>query len=260
MITAIEIMHPEDRKALQMLQAIPCIDTICRKLMNIGYERIFRGENLSNMVRCSENCMPKVFELMSIVSTKIGIPVPEVYVYNDPVMNAYTYGEDNTFVCISSSCVERLDDNELMCLMAHECGHILCKHVLYNSVVHTLEDIGHDLGAIHYSLTGPMYLALCYWSRRSEFSADRCAAAVVGEKVFQSSMLKLTSGLANIGTDPYLLVRQAKEYHAHERKSIWSRIQQNCRMAFYSHPQMVNRAYEIDRWKNSYNYQLLRNQ
>lgn len=165
MITAIEIMHPEDRKALQMLQAIPCIDTICRKLMNIGYERIFRGENLSNMVRCSENCMPKVFELMSIVATKIGIPVPEVYVYNDPVMNAYTYGEDNTFICISSSCVERLDDNELMCLMAHECGHILCKHVLYNSVVELLSELGERYGFISYTLSGPMYLALQYWSR-----------------------------------------------------------------------------------------------
>ena len=70
MITSIDIMHPEDRKALQILMAIACIDTICRKLMNIGYERIFRGEKLSNMVRCSENCMPKFFELMSNVATK----------------------------------------------------------------------------------------------------------------------------------------------------------------------------------------------
>lgn len=126
MIKAVDIMHPEDRKALQMLQAIPCIDTICRKLMNIGYERIFKGEKLANMVRCSDSCMPRVFELMTTVSNKVGISVPEVYVYNDPVMNAFTYGENHTFVCISSSCVERLDDNELMCLMAHECGHILC--------------------------------------------------------------------------------------------------------------------------------------
>ena len=50
MIKAIDIMHPEDRKALQMLQAIPCVDTICWNLMNIGYERIFKGENLANMV------------------------------------------------------------------------------------------------------------------------------------------------------------------------------------------------------------------
>jgi hypothetical protein len=42
MITAIDIMHPEDRKALQMLQAIPCIDTICRKLMKYRLPRTLK--------------------------------------------------------------------------------------------------------------------------------------------------------------------------------------------------------------------------
>ena len=255
-----DIMHPEDAKAISVLKKIPLIDSICREVLEFAEENIYRGENLAMMMRVTPTCMPDLFSDMSVVVSKVGIEMPDLYVYNDPVMNAFTFGEAKPFVCVSSSVIEKMTREEVKAILAHECGHILCKHVLYNSVVHTLEDIGHDLGAIHYSLTGPMYLALCYWSRRSEFSADRCAAAVVGEKVFQSSMLKLTSGLANIGTDPYQLVRQAKEYHAHERKSIWSRIQQNCRMAFYSHPQMVNRAYEIDRWKNSYNYQLLRNQ
>ena len=66
--------------------------------MNLGYEQIFRCENLSDMVRCSENYMPTVFELMSIVATKVGVSIPEVCAYNDLVMNAYTYGEDNTLV------------------------------------------------------------------------------------------------------------------------------------------------------------------
>lgn len=254
MINAIDIMHPEDRKALQMLQSIPCIDTVCRKLMNIGYERIFRGENLANMVKCTENCMPHVFELMTSVATKVGIPVPETYVYNDPVMNAFTYGEDNTFVCISSSCVERLDDKELMCLMAHECGHILCKHALYSSVVELLNELCERYGLISYTLSGPMYLALQYWSRRSELSADRCAAVLMGEETFQRMTMKMASGLSDIGNDSYQFVRQAKEYHKHENNSLWNKIQQNCRMAFYSHPQMVNRAYEIDRWKRSAAY------
>lgn len=254
MIKAVDIMHPEDRKALQMLQAIPCIDTICRKLMNIGYERMFKGENLANMVRCSDSCMPRVFELMTTVADKIGISVPEVYVYNDPVMNAFTYGEDNTFVCISSSCVERLNDNELMCLMAHECGHILCKHVLYNSVVELINELGERYGIISYALSGPVCLALQYWSRRSELSADRCAAAVMGEETFQRMTMKMASGLTEMGNDSYQFVRQAKEYHAHENHSLWNKVQQNCRMAFYSHPQMVNRAYEIERWKHSAAY------
>lgn len=257
MIRAIDIMHPEDRKALQMLQNIPFIDIVCRKLMNIGYERMFRGENLANMVRCSTSCMPRIYSLMSKVVDKVGISMPEVYVYNDPVMNAFTYGEDNPFVCISSSCVEHLDDNELMCLMSHECGHILCKHVLYNSVVELINELGETLGVISYFLSGPIYLSLQYWSRRSELSADRCAAVVMGEETFQRMTMKMASGITEIGTDSYQFVKQAKEYHQLENASLWNKIQQNCRIAFYSHPQMVNRAYEIDRWKNSYMYHKL---
>ena len=57
---------------------------------------------------------------------------------------------------------------------------------------------------------------------------------------------------------PPSFVKQAKEYHAHEKQDIWSRIQQNCRVAFFSHPQNVNRAYEIDRWKKSSTYKRIR--
>ena len=71
--------------------------------------------------------------------------------------------------------------------------------------------------------------------------------------------LKMVSGLQDTGTDYYQFVRQAKEYHSLENGSLWNKIQQNCRVAFYSHPQMVNRAYEIDRWKGSYAYNQLRN-
>jgi len=260
MIKAIDIMHPEDRKALQILQEIPYIDSIGRSIMEFGYERLFRGENLASMVKATSSCMPRIYTLMQVISEKVGIPMPEVYVYNDPVMNAFTYGETNPFVCISSSSIERLDDQELMCLMAHECGHILCKHVLYNSVVKVLKDIGVRFGIISYTLSGPIYLALQYWSRRSEFSADRCAAATMGERVFQFMTLKIASGLMDVGSDPYQLVKQAKEYHCHENNSLWNKIQQNCRVAFFSHPQMVNRAWEIDRWKESYSYRVIRQQ
>lgn len=158
MINAKEIMHSEDRKAIQMLQSIPYVDSICRKMMNIGYERIFRGENLAKMVKCSSNSIPHVYDFMEKVSSRIGISMLEIFVYNDPVMNAFTYGEHNTFVCISSSCVERLDDNELMCLMAHECGHILCKHVLYNSVVELLNELGERIRVIPYALSSHFIL------------------------------------------------------------------------------------------------------
>ena len=199
MMKATDIMHPEDMKALQMLQSIPFVDKVCRKVMEVGYERIYKGENLANMIKATEHCMPRVFLLMAKTAKTIGMDAPDVYVYNDPIMNACTYGETNPFVCISSSCIEKMDDEELMCLMAHECGHILCKHSLYLSVINVIWELGERMKLISYSLSGPIYLALLYWARRSEFSADRCATVVAGEKVFQRMMTKLTSGLTDIG-------------------------------------------------------------
>lgn len=80
--------------------------------------------------------------------------------------------------------------------------------------------------------------------------ARNAASYIINEKLWVQD----SEGLADVDADPYELVRQAKEYDNYENDSLWNKIQQNCRMAFYSHPQMVHRAKEIDRWKNSYIY------
>jgi Zn-dependent protease with chaperone function len=174
-------------------------------------------------------------------------------------MNAYTYGETNTFVALSSSLVEKLNIEEVSSIIAHECGHILCKHTLYNTLLRTIEELGLLLQVISYSTLGPILMAMQYWSRKSELAADRCSAVVVGERTFQTTMLKLTTGVSEIQGSPYQLVEQAREYHRFENDSWWNCIQQNCRIAFNSHPQMCERAYEIDRWKHSWQYRKLCN-
>ena len=258
-MNASDIIHPEDAKALQMLRKIKGFDAFIRASMEYGYEQVFRGENLGMMVKVRANNYPQLYKAFKGVVRKVGIKEPELYIYNDPVMNAYTYGEINTFIALSNSLVERLSLDEVSCIIAHECGHILCKHTLYNTLLRTIEELGLLLQVISYSTLGPILMAMQYWSRRSEFSADRCAAVVVGERTFQTAMLKLTSGTAELQGSPYQLVEQAREYHRFENDSWWNRIQQNCRVAFNSHPQMCERAYEIDRWKHSWQYRRLRN-
>jgi Zn-dependent protease with chaperone function len=254
---ASDIMHPEDAKALQMLRKIKGFDAFIRTSMEYGYEQVFRGENLGMMVKVNAQNYPSLYAAFKSVVRKVGIKEPELFIYNDPVMNAYTYGETNTFVALSSSIVEKLNTDEVSGIIAHECGHILCKHTLYNTLLRTIEELGLLLQVISYSTLGPILMAMQYWSRKSELSADRCAAAVVGERTFQTAMLKLTCGMAEIKGSPYQLVEQAREYHRFENDSWWNRIQQNCRVAFNSHPQMCERAYEIDRWKHSYQYRKL---
>lgn len=253
-----DIMHPEDAKALQMLKKLRGLDELIRCSMEYGYEKIFRGENLGSMVKVNEQNYHEIHLLFKTVVKQVGIREPELYIYNDPQMNAYTYGETNTFVAISSSIIEKMTTDEVRCIMAHECGHILCQHTLYKTLLRTIEELGYLLQLISYSALGPILVAMQYWSRKSELSADRCAAVVVGERTFQTTMLKLACGMSKIEGSPYQLVNQAREYHRFENGSWWNRIQQNCRIAFNTHPQMCERAYEIDRWKNSYTYSNLR--
>ena len=112
----------------------------------------------------------------------------------------------------------------------------------------TLRDMGNVLGVIHRTMFAPLYFALQYWSRKSELSADRCAAVIVGEDAFQSALLKLASGLKETTGRARGLVEQGKQYEAFKRSSLWYRMQQEYRCMFYSHPQLCTRALELDRW------------
>ena len=253
-----DIMHPEDAKALQMLKKLRGFDDLIRLMMENGYEKQERGYNLGDYLKVNDNNYKDIYQLFKGVVKQVGIKMPELYIYNDPEMNAYTYGETNTFIAISSSLIERLSTDELRSVMAHECGHILCHHTLYNTLLRTIEELGMQFKIISYSTLGPILMAMQYWSRKSELSADRCEAAIVGHEVYQRTLLKLTCGLSKIEGSPYQLIEQAREYHKMEHESWWDIIQQNCRIAFYSHPQSCERAWEIDRWKNTWQYRRLR--
>ena len=253
-----DIMHPEDAKAIQMIKSVPGCERLVRKFMELGYEAQYRGGNLANMVQVTSRSFPEIYIPFKEVVNRIGIKEPELYVYNDPVMNAYTYGETHTFIALSSGLVENMSREELKGVIAHECGHILCKHTLYITMYRTLRDMGLFLGLIHRTMFAPLYLALQYWSRKGELSADRCGAAVVGEEIYQAALMKLASGMKDASGQSRRLVEQGKEYEAFKRSSLLNRVQQECRCMFYSHPQLCTRALELDRWRMSYAYRSLR--
>lgn len=253
-----EVMHPEDAKAIQLIKGVPCCDKLIKLFMKYGYEAQYRGENLSSMIRVTRTSFPEIYALLKEVVNKVGIEEPELYIGQEPVMNAYTYGETRTFIALSSSLVEKMSREELKGVIAHECGHILCKHCLYLTMFRTLREAGTFLGVLHRTLFTPLFLALQYWSRKGELSADRCAAAVVGEEVYQSALIKLASGLNETSGQLNRLVEQGKEYEAFKRSSLWNRIQQEYHCIFYSHPLLCVRALELDRWKVSYAYRTLR--
>jgi heat shock protein HtpX len=55
-----------------------------------------------------------------------GLPMPKVYIMNDPAPNAFATGRDpkRASVCVTSGLLDVMDDQELQGVLAHELGHI----------------------------------------------------------------------------------------------------------------------------------------
>ena len=121
-----------------------------------------------------------------------------------------------------------------------------------------MESMGHLFKLISKTLTLPIYLAMTYWSRQSELSADRCAAVVVGNECYQGVLVKLASGRKGKAGHTNTLIEQGKEYEAHKRASWWNRLQQEVRCAANTHPDLCVRAMELDRWCHSVRYEELK--
>ena len=77
----------------------------------------------------------------------------------------------------------------------------------------TLRDMGAFMGLIHRTLFAPLYLALQYWNRKSELSADRCGMIITSEEVYQSSLVKLASGLKETPGMSRCLIEQNNTKH-----------------------------------------------
>ena len=249
-----DIMHPEDAKAIQAIKSVPGYERLAKKLLRLGTEAQYKGENLANKVQVTPQSFPDVYAPFKEVVDRVGIKEPDLYVDNDPMIDAYTYGETHTFIVLSSGLIEKMSREELKGVIAHECGHILCKHTLYLTMYRMMESTGLLLGLIHRTLFAPLYFALLYWKRKGELSADRCGAVVVGEEIYQAALLKLASGMKESSGQLYRLVEQGKEFEALKRSSLLNRIQQECQCIFYTHPQPCVRALELNRWKMSYAY------
>lgn len=255
-----EYIHPADAKALQAMQAIPGFNTVSKKVMELGMERMMYGENLGQNLRLSENQLPEIYNHLPPIVEKLGIPMPELYLVMDPEPNAYTSGDTNIFICINSGLLDVVNDEELDAVLAHECGHIICHHVLYHSMGQDLIDLADELSVLG-ALIFPVELAYYQWERKSELSADRVSALITSPETVMHLMGRFASGHRrysdNINYDEWL--RQAADYEQYSNNAgTWNKIVQRFMVMNNDHPLTAQRVSEIMKWGQTDSYKKLR--
>ncbi|MCH5326667.1 MAG: M48 family metalloprotease [Duncaniella sp.] len=254
-----EFIHPEDAAALRQLEGIPGFPSLVKKFYALGYEKLFYGTNMASNIRLSENQLPELYRHLPPICKKLGIPEPEFYLEMNPIPNAYTFGDTHIFITVTSGLVEMMTPDELDAVLAHECGHILCRHVLYHNMANLLIN-GADAFGLLGMLTVPIKYALLYWQRKSELSCDRAGAIVTSPETIARVMVRLAGGPKSI-TDTVDIeewAKQADQYEAIRNDGVWNKTLQTYAVMGTDHPFSAVRVREILKWEKSTQYQKIR--
>jgi Zn-dependent protease with chaperone function len=160
---------------------VPYLDQVVRKLVALGYERALRAASLGSAVRLGQDQLPGIWVLHRQVFNALDVArVPDLYITQFPLANAYTIGTDRPIVVLNSELVRILDDDGRRVVLAHEAAHVHSDHVLYRTALLILLQVG--ASARLPLLAGlpllAIQLALLEWSRAAELSCDRAAALV----------------------------------------------------------------------------------
>lgn len=260
-MNASEFIHPEDAAALRQLESIPGFPALVKKFYALGYEKLLYGTNMASNIRLSDTQLPEIYRRLPPICKVLGIPEPEFYLEMNPMPNAYTFGDTKVFVKVTSGLVEMLTSDEIDAVIAHECGHILCRHVLYHNMANLLLT-GADAFGLLGLFSAPIRYALLYWQRKSELSCDRAAAIVTSPETVSRVMVRLSGGPKSITEDVNIeeWARQADIYESIRNDGAWNKTLQTIAIMNQDHPFAAVRVREILKWCDTSQYRnIIRN-
>ncbi|WP_322796542.1 zinc metalloprotease HtpX [Tepidiforma sp.] len=175
----------------------------------------------------SEADDPRLFAIVREVAEAARMPMPRIYVVENPSPNAFATGRDpnHAVVAVTTGIRRLLTVRELRAVIGHEMGHVKNRDILTSSIVATIAGAismiaqvlmwtsifgGRDreqnpLVALIVILIAPIAATLLQLgiSRSREYAADETGARVTGDPLALASALeKLKLGIAAMPMEP----------------------------------------------------------
>ncbi len=112
--------------------------------------------------------IPELYNLVENLSIAAGLPMPRLYIINEPQINAFATGRNpkNSAVAVTTGALQKLNRTELEGVLAHELSHIGNRDILVSTIAVVLS------GAI--AMISDIFLRMTFWS-----SDDRRGGALV---------------------------------------------------------------------------------
>ncbi len=251
--------HPADHAALAALKQVPGVNEMIRFFIGATSEKSLKLFFLAGSVRVTERQFPRVHTLLEEACTVLDAPEkPDIFVTQNPMMNAGAIGVDHPFITINSSLLERLDDEELLCVIGHELGHIMSGHVLYKTLLWLLLNVSTVMVQLPLGMLAiqAVLAALREWDRKSELSADRAGLLVVqNPDASYRTLMKIAGGsdIGQMNMDEFFA--QADEYDS--SGNLVDGVYKLLNLLGQSHPFPVLRLAGIHQWVTAGSYQAI---
>lgn len=169
----------------------------------------------------TEQQFPHLYRTVERLSQKAMLPMPKVYVMENPAPNAFATGRnpDNAAVAVTTGIMRILNEEELAGVIGHELAHVKNRDILIGTIAATLvgtitfvarmagwammfgsgrdrDDDGGGIGGLVMLIVAPIAAVLIQLaiSRSREFVADEGGASISGTpRALASALNKLQS-------------------------------------------------------------------
>lgn len=161
---------------------------------------------------------PKFYDMIAQLAQNANLPMPKVYIINDPTPNAFATGRNpkNAAVAATTGILQGLNNDELAGVMAHELAHVQHRDILIGTIAATLvgtisyiaqmagwlamfgrsdDREGNGLGGIVLIILSPIIAMLLQMaiSRSREYMADAGGSKISGNPLALASALEKIS-------------------------------------------------------------------
>jgi heat shock protein HtpX len=157
---------------------------------------------------------PELYALVSRLAANAGLPMPRVFIMENPQPNAFATGRNpqNAAVAVTTGLLDTVNEDELAGVVAHELGHVKNRDTLLMTMTATIagaismlanfgfffggrsNDSGNIgfVGTLLLLILGPLAAGLVQMaiSRTREYAADRAGAEISGEPMALASALQ----------------------------------------------------------------------
>ena len=248
--------HDFDRAALEKLEAIPFLTKASQWITANFMERVYTVQYTGSNLKVTKDNYPQIHQYLIDACKILDLDrVPDLYIEWGYQINACTVGAENPIIILNSGLIDLCDDDEIMFIIGHECGHIKSNHMLYHMMAQTINFVIDAIpgGSL---LAGGLQYALYYWDRMSEFTADRAGLLCCqNQEAMIRAFIKM-AGLPikefdNIQTNTFL--QQSRDFQMLDYDGM-NKVVKFLSIADSTHPWTVMRSSELLKWIDTGEY------